>query len=70
MRQPTEVTAARVRAEAQLVGLVMERVRDQLAIGTPRDRTCRPAAVPSRRTSTDPYTAADGLLASLLADAP
>ncbi len=61
--------AANVRAEAQLVGLVMERVRDRLTSAAARDRLAEAVRAVAAH-EVDPYIAADGLLAAFVDHAP
>ncbi len=59
--------AARARAEAQLVGLVVERIRARAVSGPARQRLeAAVAEVAAHRV--DPYAAADGLLEALLGE--
>ncbi len=57
--------AARVRAEAQLVGLVMERVRDRLSGVAARDGLAEAVRAVAAHES-DPYTTAERLLAGIM----
>jgi len=66
---PDRRDAAYVRAETQLVGLVMERVRDRLASPAARARLAEAVRAVAAHEA-DPYIAADGLLATFVDDAP